>query len=407
MCSIFFILYFFLSHILNNDAVDSQASKFLRLLKNKQTQSAASPYFFQVAIDQFVLIPKTHLSNDIRESTFFAIEGNKNKSIQALLVDPNTEQFLDARAQLQSLPNESHRPLFETRTTQKWSNSSKQHAFFRAAFLRRAGRFGTNQQLFEINRKLKSKPTFVYKPKENHADLHQFLQESRLPKSQPALQNALKAPSIGIEPIQEIYNKLHFALKSKDQSIQDQATPIPTVLSSFFASFPPGTKLQTYNATFRDYLAQHKKYRQSLKRYLSSHSPVCSTCHLQHKHDQNPNGAPTESEQHLFFDCPKTKLHLQNLEITLDRWLKNKSKGKVSILDLWPQTTVPIPKLLFWFILGYVPGNLSKLSKQHRAFGSASNLLDTLLSFVEQTVKHIKKTKKLADATHFLDSQEH
>jgi hypothetical protein len=56
----------------NNDAVDSQASKFLQRLKNKQVQSGASPYFFQVAIDQFVLIPKTHLSKNIRESTFFA-----------------------------------------------------------------------------------------------------------------------------------------------------------------------------------------------------------------------------------------------------------------------------------------------------------------------------------------------
>jgi hypothetical protein len=164
-------------------------------LKNKQVQNVASPYFFQVAIDQFVLIPKTHLSNNIRESTFFAIEGNKNKSIQALLVDPSTEQILDSRAQLQSLPDESHRSLFETRTMQKWSNSSKQHAFFRAAFLRRAGRFGTNQQLSEINRRLKPKPNFVYKPKENHAELH-FLQESRLPKSQSALQNTLKAPLI-------------------------------------------------------------------------------------------------------------------------------------------------------------------------------------------------------------------
>jgi hypothetical protein len=375
-------------------------------LKNKQTQSIASPYFFQVAIDQFVLIPKTHLSNG-NPPSLQSKETRTNRFKLFWLTQTLNRSWIQ-ELNFSLCPMNLIAPFSKHEPCRNGATLRNSTLFF-------SERLSLDELVASapISNSLKSiagsnrNPNFVYKPKENHAELQHFLQESRLPKSQSALQNALKAPLIGIEPIQEIYNKLHFALKSKDQSIQDQTTPIPTILSSFFASSPPGTKLQTYNAAFRDYLAQHKKYRQSLKRYLTSHSPVCSTCHLQHKHDQNPNDAPSESEQHLFFDCPKTKLHLQNLEVTLDKWLKSKSKGKVSILDLWPQTTVSIPKLLFWFILGYVPGNLSKLSKQHRAFGSPSNLLDSLLLFVEQTVKHIKKTKKLADATHFLVSQEH
>ena len=86
----------------------------------------------------------------------------------------------------------------------------------------------------------------------------------------------------------------------------------------------------------------------------------------------------------------------------MSQWLAKTTKNKVSISDLWPSTTIPIPKLLYWFILGYVPANLGQLAKNnHKTFLSESQLLDNLIDLVQQTTRHILKNKKLNDAEHF------
>ncbi len=100
--------------------------------------------------------------------------------------------------------------------------------------------------------------------------------------------------------------------------------------------------------------------------------------------------------------CPSSKTRLLTLEIKLSQWLASKTKGVVKLSDLWPPTTIPIPKLLFWFMLGYVPANLEKIANEHhKIFSSSSLLLDNLIGFIQQSVKHILKNKKLKDIEHF------